>query len=356
MKRSHSAVYGAAAEEDEICGQDGIESEMNGKLWLSIVLFFVLLPSLAATPCAEGDEPEEAKPAKGSVLKFTLPEHDLFPESIAFDPVSECYFLSSLGQSRIIRIKKDGSYEDFVATSDEGLLSSVGMKVDARRRALWVCYGRYSLHANQDLPAETGLLEYDLEKGTLTHRWSFPQASSYHIFNDLALGAGGEVYATTTLIGKVYKVTPKSRVIEPILKLKPGGHNNGITLDPKGNYLFLTIDRSISRLNLTSGELTGLKMPRGEGMGVDGLYFYEGSLVAVMPRFNRVVRYFLDESLTTVELAKTLIQGHADFAYPTTGVIVGNKLVLVATSFADRPRKPDSGEQHGDVLIYELAL
>jgi hypothetical protein len=47
---------------------------------------------------------------------------------------------------------------------------------------------------------------------------------------------------------------------------------------------------------------------------------------------------------------------HPDFAYPTTGVVVGDTLYLVATSFADRPRTEGSGPQHPDVVIQAWPL
>ncbi len=43
-------------------------------------------------------------------------------------------------------------------------------------------------------------------------------------------------------------------------------------------------------------------------------------------------------------------------AYPTTGVLVGDALVFVATSFADSPRNDKPGPQHPDVLIHEVTL
>ncbi|MCP3963254.1 MAG: hypothetical protein GY719_35895 [bacterium] len=66
------------------------------------------------------DPPTEGSPAAGadrpeSVRKFTIPEHDFFPESIAHDPVSGDYFLGSMSHSRILRIHPDGSYERLAA-------------------------------------------------------------------------------------------------------------------------------------------------------------------------------------------------------------------------------------------------
>jgi hypothetical protein len=127
-------------------------------------------------------------------------------------------------------------------------------------------------------------------------------------------------------------------------------------MEPGERYLFLTLDRTISRLDLQTGELRVVSAPEEASLGSDGLYFVDGSLVVVKPRLRQVARLFLNESLDAVVRFEVLAEGHPDFAYPTTGVVVGDALVFVATSFADSPRDPESARQHGDVLIHRLLL
>jgi hypothetical protein len=136
----------------------------------------------------------------------------------------------------------------------------------------------------------------------------------------------------------------------------PGSHNNGITLGPGERHLFLTIDRSISRLELESGELVEIPVPDGAGFGTDGMYFVDGSLVVVKPRLNQIARLFLNEGMDAVDRVRVLAEGDPAFDYPTTGVVVGETLVFVATSFADIPRNAESARQHPDVLIHRLPL
>jgi len=298
-----------------------------------------------------------SSPASASVRKFTIPEHDLYPENIAYDPVSGCYFLGSMGHSRILRIRADGSYDDFLPHPEPALLSAIGMKVDAKRRRLWVCTGRFSLFAKyRESPAQTGVLLFDIESRSLIRKWLMPQESDYHIFNDLALAANGDAYATTTLKGGIYRISPSAAEMERVHQLEAGRHNNGLTFDPSERFLFVTIDRLIFRLDLSNGDLIELAVPGDEAVGTDGLYFHNNSLLAVKPRLKRVSRLFLNSALTAVDRVETLAQGDPDFAYPTTGVLVGDRLVFVATSYADIPRRPEVAEQHADVLIHEVAL
>ena len=293
-----------------------------------------------------------------SSLLFRLPEHDLYPENIAHDPVSGDYFLGSMSQSRILRIRPDGSYSDFVGPGESPLLlSSVGMKVDAERRFLWVCSGRFSLFADYDTaPPRTGVLQYDIDTGALLGSWMLDQASDFHICNDLAVANGGDVFVTTTLVGAVYRISPGNDEMTLVHQLGEGSHNNGVALSPDERFLFLTVDRTLSRVDLATGTTRTVSAPEEAVIGSDGLYFYDGSLVVVRPRMGGVSQLFLNEALDTVLEARELAYGHPDFAYPTTGVLVGDGLVFVATSYADVPRTPGAEEQHGEVLIHRVAL
>lgn len=293
----------------------------------------------------------------GLALKFRIPEHDLYPENIAYDPVTGDYFLGSLSRRRILRVREDGTYRDFVSSPDCGLWSSVGMKVDSRRRALWVCTGRFTLLADYaKAPARTGVVQFDIDNGTPTGEWMLDQESDYHIFNDVALAASGDAYATTTLMGRVYRIPSAGGEMELVLQLPSGSHNNGIAVGPADQYLYLTVDRTIRRLELESGNLEEVAVPEGEALGTDGLYFHQNSLVTVKPRFKRISQLFLDDGVAAVDRVAVLADDHEDFAYPTTGVVVGDRLIFVATSFADVPRNPGSAVQHGDVLIYQVPL
>lgn len=313
------------------------------------------IAALLLTSFATPDQELSGQDSRSTVL-FTLPEYDLYPENIAFDSVSGDFFLGSMGQSRILRIHQDGSYEDFVAGLEPLLESSVGMKVDARRRRLWVCSGRFTLFGGSVAgPPRTGVLLFDLDDGSLIKSWMVDQPSPYHIFNDLVLTAEGDAYATTTLFGQIVRISPEVDEMEVVLETSER-HNNGIALDPSGRYLFFTLDRTISRLDLETGELIPVRAPEGADLGTDGLYFYDGTLIAVKPRFAEVLRLTLNSSLDAVMSAEVLVQGDPGLAYPTTGAVADNRLVFVATSYADIPRNTESVRQHPEIRIHEVAL
>ena len=221
------------------------------------------------------------------VRKFILPEHDLYPESIAHDPVSGEYFLGSMSQSRILRIQADGSYEDFLTAPVPELASSIGIKADADRRVLWVCTGRFSLFANPGPdPPRTGLLQFDLDSGALLASWLVSQESPYHICNDIELAADGSAYVTMTLIGRTYRVAPDLGEVAVLHQLESGSHNNGVTLGSREDYLFVAVDRGLRRYDLSTGDILEIEIPPEAGVGPDGLYYHDGSLIMVQPEIE----------------------------------------------------------------------
>ena len=68
---------------------------------------------------------------------FVLPERDLMPENVAFDPTTGRFFVGSINKRKIVVVDRDRSISDFVGP-EHGMLSVLGMKVDDERRGIWV--------------------------------------------------------------------------------------------------------------------------------------------------------------------------------------------------------------------------
>lgn len=297
---------------------------------------------------------------KGTVqLLFSIPENDFYPENIAYDSKTDTWFLGSMSQQRIIKINRDGSYQDFLKEPCGRLFSSVGMKVDPGRRALWVCTGTLELLKNYgELAKKTGILRFDIDSGKLTASWFLKEdmKTQFHIFNDIVLADDGSAYATTTLLGGLYKIDKEEGKLQLLHQLKAGDNNNGVTLDESCKFIFMTNVSGILRLDLESGKTLQLAgSAAGEFSGCDGIYFYQNSIVAVKPRFNQILKITLDPKLEKSVKVETVSQGNPEFAFPTTGVITGDDLVVVATSYANVPRNPGE-KQHDDIKIFKIPL
>ncbi len=56
------------------------------------------------------------EPRGDMALSFTLAEADLVPEGIAYDPLDDVFYVSSVARRKIVRVERAGSAADFIAT------------------------------------------------------------------------------------------------------------------------------------------------------------------------------------------------------------------------------------------------
>ena len=79
--------------------------------------------------------------SKAPIIKsstaFTINEKGLITEGLAYDPLEETFFVSSVHKRKILSVSKSGDAKTF-ASEQDGLFSALGMAVDAKRRHLWV--------------------------------------------------------------------------------------------------------------------------------------------------------------------------------------------------------------------------
>ena len=74
--------------------------------------------------------------------------------------------------------------------------------------------------------------------------------------------------------------------------------------------------------------------PDSTMLGIDGLYFYRGGLVAVQNGVSpqRVVRLFLSADATSIERFETVAANDPVFDEPTLGVLVKDRFYFIANS------------------------
>src|SRR5207247_1180125 len=122
------------------------------------------------------------------------------------------FFLGSLFKRKIVRIGSGGEasgqprIRDFAATGQDGLWQVLGMKVDARRRRLWVMTAAGKAAGAQE--GCSAALVYDLGTGTLARRYLVDNGKARHLFNDIALAADGRAFLTDSEAGMVWRIGP----------------------------------------------------------------------------------------------------------------------------------------------------
>jgi len=268
----------------------------------------------------------------GLELYATIPEVDLIPEGIAFDPADRTLYVSSIRKRKIVAVSPQGRARDFVAPGRDGLWSVLGMKIDPQRRTLLACSEADGPGMEGYVPGDLGksaVFEFDLATGKTVRVFRPP--AGHHLFNDLAF-TPETIWVTDSQEGSVWRIDRRSG---RIARLAPAGrfvYPNGIAIDPGGRTLFVADGKSIYAVDPVSGTRRELLHPPRTKLGeADGLYFDHGALIAIQNGNPpvRVARFSLSAGYDRVTGEMLLASGDARLPEPTTGAIAGDVMYLV---------------------------
>lgn len=283
------------------------------------------------------------RPVVSSDTAFTVAGPDRIPENLAFDPRSGSFFLGSLAERTVVRVRPGQAPQPFAGPAD-GLLRVVGMKTDPRRGRLWVATWAPVLDSARlaaGLESDTRLLAFDLASGRRLLVLTPRDTTRSHSFNDLVVTPAGDVYVTDNDEASVYRARAGADTLELVARPDRARFTgaNGIALSADGTRLYVAFIEGVARVDPATGRVRYLSVPPGvTTAAVDGLYWHAGDLVAIQmtQSVERVARFVLDSTGWRVRRAEVLERAHPAFRYPTTGVIVGDSLYYVANPGWDR--------------------
>jgi hypothetical protein len=281
--------------------------------------------------------------ASGRLALTELPG-DFVPEAVAVAPNGDL-LVSSVRQRRIVRVTPEGTLRDFVPSGQHGLLSALGLQVDARRGWLWACSSGLAETAGIT-PAELGtaaVLAFDLATGAPRARIELP-AGRERACNDLALLADGRLLISDPVAAEVLVGGPESGVART-LAAGPGLRApQAIVPQADGRTAWLADwSRGLFLLDLASGAVRRVPAPDGTTLvGIDGMIRHGNALYAVQNGLapNRVVALRLDRDGSAVTGVEVLLRNHPDFDEPTLLTVretAGrSELLVVANSHWNR--------------------
>jgi SMP-30/Gluconolactonase/LRE-like region len=302
---------------------------------------------------------KENPPVAHATVAYTIRERDLAPEGIAYDPVDKSFYVSSISKHKIVRLAADGSATDFKLPGQDGLGATLGMKVDAKRRCLWVTS---DLFDGDQKGSRFALYQYDLNTGTLRFKHAAANGAEGFL-NDVAFNSEGEAFTTNTTTGEVFRASPDRDGLELFLRRDSVGQANGIALSPDDKVLFVAGWLGVTRVNIATKQFKLLSKPLNiSDAGLDGLYFYKGALIGIQnPDLHpsRVVRYVLNPQWDAITNAEVL-EAYSPLAeLPTTGTIVGDSLYFMGNTQIDKMKEHDGmppPSELSDIRILKLKL
>jgi len=259
---------------------------------------------------------------------FRTSEKDLIPEGLAYDEQRSVFYLSSLHRRKVVQIARDGAPTDFVPAERFSLLPVLGIRVNSSDGTVW---------ADSFAEAgETELLHFD-GTGKLLGRYK-PQHSAKHGFNDLVVRRNGEVLTTDSLAGSILRFEPASATFTTLPVHRALFYPNGIALASDDHWLYVADGLGVLRIDLFTGESRDVDPgPRNTLAGIDGLYWHNGSLVAVQNGIGspRIAAFRLAPDGLRVTRTIVLENRTSFTVLPTTGAIRGDDFFFISNSQID---------------------
>ncbi|MDJ1498081.1 hypothetical protein QNI19_34380 [Cytophagaceae bacterium DM2B3-1] len=298
---------------------------------------------------------QNRQPVQNSSKAFELSDPLLIPEGIAATSQGEQFFIGSLAKNKIASYTPLAGEHDWVASQQDGMFSVLGMKVSKDGQSLWVC----SASERDSLNGYSGIFQYDISTGKLRHKYVLDNKTGAHLFNDIVITRKNAVYFTDSKGRQVLTIQPNTNQIVPLLKEVDFIYPNGIAMDEKEENLYVADLTGLTRIELTTGNYYRMATNQVTYLnGIDGLYIYKGTLVAIQDSGNnddRIIRLYLDKDKKKLAKAQTLQSFHPDFVIPTTGTIVGDEFFYIANSQL-RNLNPDGSYTNSEKLKKPLIL
>jgi sugar lactone lactonase YvrE len=281
---------------------------------------------------------EALRPRGAMTPSFTVPQGDLIPEGIAYDPVDDVFYLSSIARRKIVRVNRDGRGVDLIAPDGHGFLAGLGLAVDAGRRRLWAVSTAQPDDGlfNEATNHTSAVHVFDLATGGLLWRYFTAQADSFGL-NDICVLPGGGAAASVSDRGLVLRFGPDGGA--PVALTAPGSlpGANGLCVGPGGDCLYVSAYvLGVMKVDLRTGAVTAATVPGADftTSGVDGIYLVDGGLVAVQNYMglDRVARFTLrDDGM--IDGCVPLVSRQEMFVDPTTGAIAPDGFHFIADSY-----------------------
>ncbi len=70
-------------------------------------------------------------------IAFRIPEKDLIPEGITYNPSTKTFYVSSISKRKIVSVDEQVRIKDFISSGQDGIGEVLGLKVAEGK--LWAC-------------------------------------------------------------------------------------------------------------------------------------------------------------------------------------------------------------------------
>ena len=258
-------------------------------------------------------------------------EKDLIPEGLAWDSAREVFYLGSVHRRKIVQVTTDSHVSDFLQPQLDAVLPVLGIRMDPNDGTIWS-----STWEEKPGASRSQLLHMDAS-GKILGRFA-PSDSAQHGFNDLVIRKLGDGFVTDSLANQVFRFDPNTKSFSALRLHRQLYYPNGIALAEDDRTLYIADALGVLKYDVASSSGVDVAPgPRNTLAGVDGLYWYRGSLVTIQNGIGtpRVAVHKLAGDGTRVTRATILELRTTLSVLPTTGAIRGSDFYFIANSQID---------------------
>lgn len=211
-----------------------------------------------------------ARAALAEENSVPLPDKS-FPESVTSTSDGTIY-TGSFRNGGVLRAKPGGKAEEFIKPGAGGSRSTLGVLADARSGTLYVCSNDVSAMGVSGPSDSKGAFLKTFDLATGAPKGSFALSDPKSFCNDIVVGSDGTAYVTNSFAPHVYSLKPGGTALEiwasdpQLAPAKDGVGLDGIAIGSDGNvYVTTYIPGKLFRIAAKdgkSGEVTELKPSR----------------------------------------------------------------------------------------------
>ena len=306
----------------DISKEPGFENAQGTKVWDYILSSF----------------DHNSKPFGDGKVAFDLPKGDTLIEAIAWDPKRKQLLAGSVRDGKIQLVDAKGQATDFIAPSAEnGLWGVFGLAIDSAHDKLFVISNGvpHFRGFSAEMLGKANLSEFTLSSGKFVRKYALPEDGHSHILSSIATDGKGAVYVADGVNEVIYRLDGGK--LELMLGNPALSGIRGMALTPDGKTMYFA-DASLGIFGVDLTKCAPFNLAYNPERlvlgGIEGLYWYQGTLVAIQGSMvpQRVIRLKLSEDGRAIVSAQPLDAAQPAFEAPTTGTIAGDDLYFIANS------------------------
>ncbi len=294
---------------------------------------------------------------------LTIKDRQLHPEGIEWDEVEKTMYVGSIHKRKIIKIKASGEVSDFCPAATEGITSIFGIKIDRKNNLLWACSSPMQEMENYDSSARSMVFKFELTTGKVIKRFTLPSGFTNSVFGDIILNKAGQPFISDSRNNIIWTINATNETLDKFYTSPEFWNIQGLAFTPNEDDLFIAdYVKGMYKLHIKNRHLTRVEVvPEVSMKGIDGVYFYKNSLLAIQNGVNpvRICHYYLDKNLEKVISYEVIDNAHPDFNEPTLGVINKNEFYYIANSQwsgYDETFKIKPAQELKDIIILKALL